>query len=323
MVRVGNTPEGVEVHQLLCGRDVATGDDPVCLMAAQMANYMYVVIDKETRSAVVIDGCWDVDGIIQHCLKDLGVKAVSSAIYTHRHFDHTGGRLPRAMTRGRTVVVPGLHSFVEQGIPVAVGKDDLMAVAKQSDLAIAKIRALEDGDSVQLHDGDASAELVVLHTPGHTTGSICFLLKASKASAAVLFTGDTLFIGSCGRYDLPESDFKAMLTSLTRLSQLPKETLVLPGHNYARPAHSTIGAERDMNDMMIQAMSLAKPPKGLTPQDAAAALPLPDYLGVAERLAERFRQVAHTSSSQECEHGHTPLPFFTEPAVNLPSRSKL
>lgn len=183
MVRVSDVPEGIEVYQLLCGCDIAVGQDPVSFMASQMANYVYVLVDASKdsgRSAVVIDCCWDVDGILRQCREDLNVKHVAAAVYTHRHFDHTGGHLPRAMTRGQRVTVLGLHTFLERGVPVAVGRDDVEAVAKQSGVDVASIRALGEGDSVTVSDGPYN--LTVLHTPGHTTGSICFQLTSSEAA---------------------------------------------------------------------------------------------------------------------------------------------
>lgn len=297
-------------------------------MASQMANYVYVVISSQGtggRSAVVVDACWDVDGLLRHCREELRVEAVSAAVYTHRHFDHTGGRLPRSMTGGRQVTVPGLRTLAEQGVAVAVGHEDAEAVAKQTGVDIAKIRRLHEGDEVAVGRGGDVA-LTAMHTPGHTTGSVCFHLPgANSDDNSILITGDTLFIGSCGRYDLPESDLRAMLASLDRLSKLPPNTLVLPGHNYSRPAHTTIGAEHDTNDMMIQAMGLVKSGR-LAPASVAASLPLPDYLGVAERVASRFAAspppagsmwpAASDSSDggatddECCGHVHVPVAFF-------------
>ena len=121
----------------------------------------------------------------------------------------------------------------------------------------------------------------MLHTPGHTPGSVCFSL--GLAEDRLLFTGDTLFIGSCGRADLPESDGQQLMASLHRLSGLSEGTLVLPGHNYAMDSHSTIGEEKKTNGAMLQAIRHAK---AVRPEHAAGrtdVMLLPDYLGVAER----------------------------------------
>jgi hypothetical protein len=72
--------------------------------AAQMANYMYVIVNASNQ-AVLVDACWDVEGILDYC-RTLGVSSVIGAVWTHRHFDHTGGKLPPAMTGGREVWNP-------------------------------------------------------------------------------------------------------------------------------------------------------------------------------------------------------------------------
>ncbi len=98
----------------------------------------------------------------------------------------------------------------------------------------------------ELHDTLSIGRLALtfLHTPGHTPGSQCFLVDGR------LVSGDTLFIGSCGRTDLPGSDPKEMYYSLTqRLAALPDDTLLFPGHNYGGPS-STIGDEKRQNPFM-------------------------------------------------------------------------
>ncbi|GBG26687.1 Hydroxyacylglutathione hydrolase, mitochondrial [Hondaea fermentalgiana] len=275
----------VSVQQLLSGREVANDvrGNRVHQFAYQMANYMYVVCDEQTREAIAVDPCWDVDGVLRVCENDLKV-TIKAAVWTHRHFDHTGGVVPRAMTGTREdIVLPGIADFVERGIACYVGREDAKAVSKQARVPLDKIHALDEGDTVPLNE---RFKLQVLATPGHTPGSVCFLLAPDAETPGVLFTGDTLFIMSCGRTDLPESNVSSMLKSLTRLSALPGGTIVLPGHNYALPAHSTISEERDTNAMMMQAMERFQQSGSgtLTSEPVAALLPLPDYLGVARKL---------------------------------------
>lgn len=254
-----------------------------------------------------------------------------------------GGVLPRSMTNGQLIALPGVKEYVELGIPVGVGVDDLQAVALQCqveastlfpliDSDVLPIRALESTD-IGMPGVNNVGFITVIHTPGHTPGSVCFLLTSSaslksdvcKKSVGALFTGDTLFIGSCGRVDLPESDVQAMLSSLTKLSALQtrkplaaavnsyrpmqmKEVIVLPGHNYSMPTSSTIAEEVETNQLMKHAIrkheeELQKKKetymlelnevsgKTSLPHDTDGALnslPLPDYLGVAKAMVAKF-----------------------------------
>eukprot|EP00511_Aplanochytrium_stocchinoi_P004712 CAMPEP_0204828188 /NCGR_PEP_ID=MMETSP1346-20131115/5836_1 /ASSEMBLY_ACC=CAM_ASM_000771 /TAXON_ID=215587 /ORGANISM="Aplanochytrium stocchinoi, Strain GSBS06" /LENGTH=287 /DNA_ID=CAMNT_0051957067 /DNA_START=249 /DNA_END=1112 /DNA_ORIENTATION=- len=259
-------------------------------MAYQMANYVYLIVDTKSKKAVVVDGGgWDVDGIFSICEKNGW--AITDALFTHRHFDHTGGKLPKMMTGGRDVTLPGVSEFVQKGVRVHIGEEDRAAVAKQSGLRLEILMALREGSSVRL--GDSDVFINTLATPGHTPGSVCFQLNSTNnTEGGVLFTGDTLFIGSCGRVDLPESDVNAMLASLARLSRLSPTTLVLPGHNYAAPAHSSIGQEKEINMMMQQAVARSDKSTGarISSEPVCALLPLPDYLGVARSVFHIYKQ---------------------------------
>lgn len=135
---------------------------------------------------------WDVDGIFQFC--ESQNCTIESAVFTHRHWDHTGGKLPRSMTRGREVSLPGVVDYVEKGCQVYLGKGDVKPTAAQCGLKPESLRSVTEGDAIPI----GKSALKVLATPGHTPGSICFLLETST-TGGMLFTGDTLFIGSCGR----------------------------------------------------------------------------------------------------------------------------
>ena len=97
-----------------------------------------------------------------------------------------------------------------------MGKRDVMGMARQSGLKESDINVLEDGMRVPV----GNHHIEIIETPGHTPGSCCFRLGKKSSSEGILFTGDTLFVGSCGRSDLPESDPRH-LHSLARLSKLP------------------------------------------------------------------------------------------------------
>jgi len=277
LVEVQGLPPGLEVHQLLSGREVAK-DHRTNLthrFARQMANYSYLLVDKESRLSLAIDPCWDVDGFCAHA-EEMKC-SVAVAVFTHCHYDHVGGVVPKSMTgASQDIKVPGIADFVARDIEVGVGAHDARRAAKQARIPIDSVRELDDEDTVEF--GRFSVK--VISTPGHTPGSVCFWIGNA------VFTGDTLFIGSCGRVDLPESNPTNMLQSLTRLASLPKHTFVFPGHNYALPAHSTISQEQETNVMMVQAMERFQRSGNLNTEPVAAVLPLPDYLGVVRRVFE-------------------------------------
>ena len=109
--------------------------------------------------------------------------------------------------------------------------------------------SIEDGAELAL----GGLACTVLSTPGHTPGSVCFQV------GGCLFTGDTLFVGSCGRVDLPGSNPEHMHASLRRLASLPDELTVLPGHDYGPSPSNKIGGEKATNMMMREAMMRASP----------------------------------------------------------------
>jgi hydroxyacylglutathione hydrolase len=197
-----------------------------------MQNFIYLVGDPVTRECVVVDPAWEIDTIVDTTQAD-GMR-LTGALVTHTHQDHVGGSLASWGMPGR---IPGVEELLARvPLKVYVHKaereflpglgSDLVKVDSHDTLRIGRLT------------------LTFLHTPGHTPGSQCFLVDGR------LVSGDTLFIGSCGRTDLPGSDPSEMYYSLTqRLGALPDDTLLLPGHNYGGPS-STIGDEKRQNPFM-------------------------------------------------------------------------
>lgn len=263
----------MQVHQLLMGRDLALDrSNPVHSMAAQMLNFCYLV-EFSPGKALAVDAAWDVEGVLRFA-EDKGLE-ITCAAFTHRHLDHTGGRVKLG---GRKVVVPGVAELAQRQIAIKVGKQDLDAVIQQTGCADCQV--VSEGDEVV-------QGVTCLESPGHTPGSICFLLGDAEA----LITGDTLFIGSCGRVDLQESNPGHMLTSLSRLAKLPETCRVLPGHHYGVMPESTIGYERKMNMYVQNALNRDTLEHNLTSNGMFAGpvttSSLPDYLEAARRsLAE-------------------------------------
>lgn len=220
------TDETLYLRQLLAGRDFAR----VNPLAGQMVNFCYLIGDRSTGKAVVVDPAWDVRGLVEAAEKD-GMELVG-ALATHYHPDHIGGDL-----FGHDI--EGLAQLLElKGVKVHVQKDEAEGVRT--------VTGLSDSDLVQHEGGDrlslGEVEIEFLHTPGHTPGSQCFLVRDR------LVSGDTLFVSGCGRVDLPGGDPEEMYRSLTeRLAKLPNEVVLYPGHDYADRPTSTLGEERQSN----------------------------------------------------------------------------
>jgi glyoxylase-like metal-dependent hydrolase (beta-lactamase superfamily II) len=190
-----------------------------------------VLGDERTGEAIVIDGGDGIDEVLS-CLERRRLRA-TLLLHTHAHIDHIGdaGRL-RDATGARALLHPA-------DVPLY---ETLPLQAAWVGLAQAPPVIALDGD---LHDGERFAagavEIEVLHTPGHTPGSVCFALRGEDAR---VFTGDTLFAGSIGRWDLGGTSMEDIVDSIARkLLPLEDATPVVPGHG----PFTTIGIERRTN----------------------------------------------------------------------------
>ncbi|HEX9734648.1 MAG TPA: MBL fold metallo-hydrolase [Thermoanaerobaculia bacterium] len=217
------------LRQLLAGRQVAK-THPV---AAQMANFMYLIGDPATRQAVIVDPAWNVADLLEVARTD-GYD-VAGVLVTHYHPDHVGGDLFGHQ-------VEGLAKLLELSpAPIYVNKHEAHGLKVVTGVSDSDLKKVDDGDVVRLGE----REIRFLHTPGHTPGSQCFLVDGR------LVAGDTLFVQGCGRVDLPGGDPEAMYYTLTRkLARLPRETVLYPGHNYGPSETSTIGEELAHNFYM-------------------------------------------------------------------------
>lgn len=199
-----------------------------------MQNFVYIVADPTTRQALLVDPAWDIDGIVRTLeQEDLRPQAV---LITHFHPDHLGGDL-----LGHHI--QGAAELLERNLPVKVylHKTEVDFAQRIAGLSRTDVHPTEGGD--EIHVG--SLRVQIIHTPGHTPGSQCFLVDGN------LISGDTLFIGSCGRVDLPGSDPEQMYDSLVnKLARLPEDTVLYPGHNYASERTSTIGEQKRRNPFL-------------------------------------------------------------------------
>jgi len=216
------------LRQLLVGRDVGQDD----MIGGQMQNFVYLVGDRDTRECLVVDPAWDVAGILARAGED-GMKVVG-ALATHYHPDHVGG---------------SMFGFTVQGLPKLLELQACPVHVHQAEGdGVRKVTGLSESDLVRHHGGDrvtvGGIEIELLHTPGHTPGSQCFRVKDA------LVSGDTLFLQGCGRVDLPGGSIEEMERTLTeRLSKLPDDLVLYPGHAYGGE-HAPLGVVRRTNPFL-------------------------------------------------------------------------
>ena len=191
----------------------------------QMRNFNYLAGCDSTGEAALVDPAWEVDRMIDRAVAE-GL-TITRLLVTHTHPDHIEG-LALAWSRTRATI--HVHSLEA---PAAAARLETGGAAEGA----ADIREMSDGDGIEI----GKLTIRVMHTPGHTPGAVCYLVPGG------VVTGDTLFVGRCGRTDFPGSDPEAMYQSLRRLAALPEDTVVYPGHNYADRPTSTIGRERIEN----------------------------------------------------------------------------
>ncbi|HEY3175544.1 MAG TPA: MBL fold metallo-hydrolase [Candidatus Polarisedimenticolia bacterium] len=190
-----------------------------------MQNFNYLAGCGQTGEAALVDPAWEVDRMLERAAAEGLV--VTHLLVTHTHHDHVEGL---ASAWSRTGAMIHVH---ELEAPAAAA----CLRAQGEDAGATAIREVVDGSVIDV----GSLAIRVMHTPGHTPGAVCYLVPRG------VITGDTLFVGRCGRTDFPGSDPEAMYLSLRRLSELPDDTIVYPGHNYADWPTSTIVRERTSN----------------------------------------------------------------------------
>lgn len=190
-----------------------------------------IVADLATKTAIVVDPGGDFDRIRAELeAENLRVVAI---VHTHTHIDHVGATAPLQAWSGAGAHIHEADRFLYEMLPIQAA---LLGVPVPESCDVTG--ALVDGYSVTA----GALEMGVMHTPGHTPGSVCFSVRAPEGS--VVFSGDTLFRGGIGRTDLWGGDSTKIFQSLRgRLLTLPDDTLVVPGHG----PETTIGAERSTN----------------------------------------------------------------------------
>ncbi len=187
-----------------------------------MGNFAYLFGCEKTKEAALVDPGFEAKTLLAQVQAD-GYR-VAHLFTTHGHYDHVGGHQEVAAATGARIIAHRLEvpMLKAQGIGV--------------DLAV------KDGQSVAV----GTLVVQIIHTPGHTPGAICLLVNGEK-----LITGDTLFVGDCGRADLPGGSLEELFESIQKkLKTLPERVQVYPGHDYGDHPFSTIGEEKRSNPAM-------------------------------------------------------------------------
>ena len=182
----------------------------------KMANFTYLIIDNEDKETAIIDPSWDLEKIFEIIKKN--ESEIKYIINTHSHYDHI------------------------------LGNDQIVAITK---CKVIQHKNSKEKHDISVNDGDefkvGKTLIKVFFTPGHSKDSICLIVDSK-----IIITGDTLFIGNCGRTDLPGSDPEEMYNSLfEKILNLDNNLVVYPGHNYGYKSISTIGEEKKNNYVLF------------------------------------------------------------------------
>ncbi len=205
------------------------------IAVGEMANFAYLVGSVSAREAVLVDPAWRVDSLLDQAEAD-GMR-VSGALVTHYHQDHVGGEI-------FGMEIEGLARLLARApVPIHVNEHEADGLRKVTGVSESDLVRRAGGDVLEL----GGVRVRFLHTPGHTPGSQCFLIEQADRPGQ-LVSGDTLFLNSCGRVDLPGSNVEDMYRSLHHvLKVLPDETALFPGHLYAPEPSSTMGEQKRTN----------------------------------------------------------------------------
>lgn len=178
-------------------------------LVGQMANFTYIIVDEKNKNSIIVDPSWNLEVIFDFLKKNKLNNTF--VINTHSHFDHVYGN-------DQVVEVTGAKIIQHKASPL---KKDI---------------EVNDGEVIRF--GESSIKTI--HTPGHSGDSICLVIDNK-----IILTGDTLFVGNCGRLDLPGSDPNEMYYSIyNKLINLDDSLVVYPGHHYGNTKTSTLGNEK-------------------------------------------------------------------------------
>jgi hydroxyacylglutathione hydrolase len=181
-------------------------------LVGQMANFTYIIVDEKNKDSIIVDPSWNLEVIFDFLKKNN--LSNTFVINTHSHFDHVYGN-------DQVVKMTGAKIIQHKASPL------------QKDIEV------NDGEVIRFGESG----IKIIHTPGHSGDSICLVIDNK-----IILTGDTLFVGNCGRLDLPGSDPNEMFNSIyNKLINLDDTLVVYPGHHYGNTKTSTLGNEKKSN----------------------------------------------------------------------------
>ena len=196
------------------------------LKLGPMENFVYLVGAEGARETAIVDPAWDVAAGLRAAEED--GRTITHALISHHHFDHVNG-LPEVLAQG--------------AIRVFAHRADVPRLAPELQR---EVTPLDAGEAVEV----GPLRIAAMHTPGHTPGSTCW------HAGDGLFAGDTVFVNACGRCDLAGGNPEQMFQSLKRVSQLPDEVRLYPGHDYGDVPVSSVARERERNPYFQKLSSL-------------------------------------------------------------------
>ena len=207
------------------------------MLVGPMAVFSYIVGCEKEKEGLIIDPAGSVNKIISKTI-DMGLR-IKYVVNTHGHADHTCGNRAVLSKTGADLVI---HQEDANEIIRGLNRAFSMVMGKRPSPEAQML--VKDGDFIKIGE----TGLKVIHTPGHTPGSICLYGEGN------LFTGDTLFVGAVGRTDLKGGSLDILLGSLKKLLTLPPETRVWPGHDYGDTPVSTLAREQKTNPYITDSL---------------------------------------------------------------------
>lgn len=191
------------------------------IAVGKMSNFSYLFADEISREGFLVDPAFDHEKLLE-VIKKHSVN-LTRIVLTHHHFDHVNAA---GQVKARTGAEIVCHKETARLLQGETSED----------------RLVDEGDHFKI----GAAEISILHVPGHAPGSICLIVDDKW-----LVTGDTLFIGDCGRSDLPGGNIETLYESLQKIKKLPDHLIVCSGHDYGPARSRTLGEEKRLNPVLL------------------------------------------------------------------------